>query len=147
MSDELRAAILAAADAVDAARSELGVLDGAAGDGDHGMTMSIGARNVRRALQATPPDASAADLVRRVARAMGDIGGAIGPLYSAALTAVAVEIAGGRLGRAQRLGERMERIDHGLVAGQRMPELRDRPFGCVRGAAELPDLVRWSRRY
>ena len=92
MSDALRACILAAADAVDAARGELGVLDGAAGDGDHGMTMSIGARNVRRKLQATPSDASAADLLRQVALAMGDVGGAIGPLYSAALTAMATEI-------------------------------------------------------
>ncbi len=92
MSVALRACILAAADAVDAARAELGVLDGAAGDGDHGMTMSIGARNVRRKLLATPSDASAADLLRQVALAMGDVGGAIGPLYSAALTAMATEI-------------------------------------------------------
>ena len=92
VSDDLRTRILAAADALDAARNQLGVLDGAAGDGDHGMTMSIGARNVRRRLAAAPPEASAADLVRRVAQAMGDVGGAIGPLYSAALAAVAVEI-------------------------------------------------------
>jgi dihydroxyacetone kinase len=92
VSDGLRAAILAAADALDTARGELGVLDGVAGDGDHGMTMSIGARNVRRKLQVAPPDASRPDLVRLVALAMGDVGGAIGPLYSAALTAMAAEI-------------------------------------------------------
>jgi dihydroxyacetone kinase len=92
VSDALRAAILAAADAVDAARGELGVLDGAAGDGDHGMTMSIGARNVRRKLQVAPSDASAPELIRGVALAMGDVGGAIGPLFSAALTAMALEI-------------------------------------------------------
>ncbi len=115
MSDDLRAAILAAADALDTARNQLGVLDGAAGDGDHGMTMSIGARNVRKALQATPLDASAPDLVRRVARAMGDVGGAIGPLYSSALAAVAVEIdsAGpapsGAVGQMRRLAEAAER--------------------------------------
>jgi dihydroxyacetone kinase-like protein len=92
MSDGLSAAILAAADSVDAARQELGRLDGAAGDGDHGMTMSIGARNVRRRLRAAPPAASPADLLRLVAQAMADVGGAIGPLYSAALTAVATEV-------------------------------------------------------
>lgn len=92
MSDDLKAAILAAADAVDAERAELGRLDGAAGDGDHGMTMSIGARNVRRRFGAVPAGAPPADLLRQVALAMGDVGGAIGPLYSAALAAVAAEI-------------------------------------------------------
>lgn len=92
MSEILRASILAAADALDAARGELGVLDGVAGDGDHGMTMSMGARNVRRKLQAIAPDASAIDLLRAVAMAMGDVGGAIGPLYSAALDAMASDI-------------------------------------------------------
>jgi dihydroxyacetone kinase-like protein len=92
VSDALRAAVLAAADAVDTARAELGRLDGAAGDGDHGMTMSIGARNVRRRFQAVPSGASPADLLRQVALAMADVGGAIGPLYSTALTAMATEI-------------------------------------------------------
>jgi len=89
-------AILAAADAVDAARQELGRLDGAAGDGDHGMTMSIGARNVRRRFQSLPPDASPAEQLGQVALAMGDVGGAIGPLYSAALTAMATEVGSAR---------------------------------------------------
>ena len=92
MSDTLRAAILAAADAVDAARAELGRLDGAAGDGDHGMTMSIGARNVRRRFEAAPNTASDAELVRLAAKAMGDVGGAIGPLAGAALVAVASDL-------------------------------------------------------
>ena len=91
MSDPLRTAILAAAAAVDGARAELGVLDGAAGDGDHGMTMSIGARNVRRRLQASERTAPA-DVVRAVALGMSDVGGAIGPLYSTALDAVAAEL-------------------------------------------------------
>lgn len=88
MSDSLRTAILAAASAVDGARAELGVLDGAAGDGDHGMTMSIGARNVRRRLQASDHTAPA-DVVREVALGMSDVGGAIGPLYATALDAIA----------------------------------------------------------
>lgn len=89
MSDALRTAILSAADAVDGARQELGRLDGVAGDGDHGMTMSIAARNVRRRFQAAPAEASSADILRLVGLAVGDVGGAIGPLYSAALTALA----------------------------------------------------------
>ena len=94
MTVRLRAAILAAADAVDAARGELGALDGAAGDGDHGMTMSIGARNVRRRFAALQDDASDGELVRAAASAMGGVGGAIGPLYAAALGAIADELDG-----------------------------------------------------
>jgi dihydroxyacetone kinase-like protein len=92
VTDALKTAILAAADAIDEARPELGRLDGAAGDGDHGMTMSIGARNVRRRFAGLPAGASAADLLRQVALAMADVGGAIGPLYSTGLTAMALEL-------------------------------------------------------
>jgi dihydroxyacetone kinase phosphoprotein-dependent L subunit len=81
---DLQACILAAADAVDANRDELGLLDAVAGDGDHGLTMSLGARAVRRAIEANP-EAPAADLLARVAMAMGSIGGAIGPIYATAL--------------------------------------------------------------
>ena len=104
MTEELRAAILAAADAVDAARAELGRLDGAAGDGDHGMTMSIGARNLRRRFADAPADASPADLVRLAGLAMGDVGGAIGPLAAAALTAVAGAIVPASAGPADTIG-------------------------------------------
>jgi len=95
LSADLRAALLAAADAVDAARNQLGVLDGAAGDGDHGMTMSIGARNLRRRLDGIAADAPPAEVVRAAAAAMGAVGGAIGPLYDAALVAVARELESG----------------------------------------------------
>jgi dihydroxyacetone kinase len=114
VTGSLRAAVLAAADAIDAARAHLGVLDGAAGDGDHGMTMSIGARNVRRRLADLPPEATPAELMHAVASAMGGVGGAIGPLYSAALTAAATEIGGGtaegaaELGGLRRAGEAAE---------------------------------------
>jgi dihydroxyacetone kinase len=92
VTEALRQAILAAADALDGARAELGALDGAAGDGDHGMTMSIGARNVRRRLAELADGASAGQLVRTVATAMGGVGGAIGPLYAAGLGAIVTEL-------------------------------------------------------
>jgi phosphoenolpyruvate---glycerone phosphotransferase subunit DhaL len=83
MSD-LRGCVLAAADAIEAAREELGALDGIAGDGDHGMTMAIGARNVRQKLEVAP-EAEGADLLRQVALGMGAVGGAIGPIYATGL--------------------------------------------------------------
>jgi dihydroxyacetone kinase len=101
VSGALSAAILAAADAVDAARAELGRLDGVAGDGDHGMTMSMAARNLRRRLEAAPSGASAAELVGAVALAMSDVGGAIGPLYSTALSAMATEIGSSDAARSE----------------------------------------------
>lgn len=124
MTGGLRAAILAAADAVDEARIELGALDGAAGDGDHGMTMSIGARNVRRRFATLPDDALAADLVRAAATAMGGVGGAIGPLYAAALGAIATGLDvdlgdGARVAGVRRAAEAAEeaifRLGHAAV--------------------------------
>ncbi len=85
---ELRSCILAAADALEAARDELGVLDARAGDGDHGMTMAIAARSVRQKLTASP-DASGPDLIRQVALGIGSVGGAIGPIYMTGLLKIA----------------------------------------------------------
>ena len=84
----LRTCITAAADAVDASRDELCRLDAGAGDGDHGVTMALAARSVRQTLAAAP-DASGAELVTKLAMAMGSVGGAIGPIYATSLLAVA----------------------------------------------------------
>jgi dihydroxyacetone kinase-like protein len=80
--------VLAAAAALEASRDELCRLDAAAGDGDHGVTMALAARAVRQTLAASP-DASGAELVTKVAMAMGSVGGAIGPIYASGLLAVA----------------------------------------------------------
>jgi phosphoenolpyruvate---glycerone phosphotransferase subunit DhaL len=84
----LRECALAAAGALESARNELGRLDSAAGDGDHGMTMAAAARAVRASLEAAP-DADGADLLTRLAAAVGSVGGASGPLYASALLAAA----------------------------------------------------------
>ena len=91
---DLRTRVLAAADAVEAARDELCRLDAAAGDGDHGVTMALGARAVRSRLDAAPA-ASGADLVTQVALGMGSIGGAIGPLWASGLLKVAGAVRAG----------------------------------------------------
>jgi dihydroxyacetone kinase-like protein len=84
---------MAAADAVEASRDELCRLDAAAGDGDHGMTMALAARAVRQALAASP-EASGADLVTKLAMAIGSVGGAIGPIYASGLLAIAGALRG-----------------------------------------------------
>jgi len=84
----LAACILAAADAVDEGRDELGRLDAVAGDGDHGLTMAHGARAVRKAIEENK-EAQPADLLAKVAMAMASIGGAIGPIYATALLKMA----------------------------------------------------------
>ena len=91
MSATLREAILAAADAVEAATEELGVLDSVAGDGDHGVTMAILARSVRNKLEEAP-DATGADLVGRVALGAASVGGATGPLFGTGLMKIAAEM-------------------------------------------------------
>lgn len=68
-----------------AARDELSALDGALGDGDHGVTMETGWKAVAGALAALPPDASIASLCRAAADAFLDaVGASAGPLYATA---------------------------------------------------------------
>jgi len=89
----LTACVLAAAGAVEASRDELGRLDAAAGDGDHGVTMALTARAVRQAL-ADAPDATDHELLIKIAMAMGSVGGASGPIYAAGLLAIATTLDG-----------------------------------------------------
>jgi D-erythrulose 4-kinase len=88
----LRRAIEAAADAVDASRDELCRIDAVAGDGDHGVTMTLAARAVRGVLEETPDDGEPADLLARLAVAVGSVGGAIGPLWATGLLRVATTL-------------------------------------------------------
>jgi len=95
VSAALRAAILAATHAVEAARVPLCALDAAAGDGDHGMTMAIGARAVRAGLESgTSVDPVA--IVRQAALGMAAAGGTIGPIWMSGLLAVADVLDGAR---------------------------------------------------
>lgn len=87
----LRDCALAAADALESARDELGRLDSVAGDGDHGMTMAAAARAARASLDAAPGLPSA-ELLTRLALAAGSVGGASGPLYASALLAAAATV-------------------------------------------------------
>ena len=90
-SQLLRACVVAAADAVEAARDELCRLDAAAGDGDHGLTMALAARAVRQAL-ADPQDESDHEVLVKIALAMASVGGASGPIYTSGLLAVATKL-------------------------------------------------------
>lgn len=87
----VRNAILAAADSIESAREALCELDATTGDGDHGVTMTIGARNVRKKLADVEAD-DPAGLVRAAAAGMAGVGGAIGPIYASGLLAVAREL-------------------------------------------------------
>ncbi len=87
----LRAAILAAADALEASREALCLLDAASGDGDHGVTMAIGARSVRTQLGQLSSDEPEA-LVRAAAVGMAGAGGTIGAVYGRGLLAIATQL-------------------------------------------------------
>jgi len=65
-------------------------LDGAVGDGDHGVSMTIGMRAVTRAIKNLPDSVLPADVFQSAADAYADgVGATIGPLYEAAFAAAA----------------------------------------------------------
>jgi dihydroxyacetone kinase-like protein len=65
-------------------------LDGAVGDGDHGVSMTIGMRAVTRAMKNLPDSVLPADVFQCAADAYADgVGATIGPLYEAAFAAAA----------------------------------------------------------
>jgi dihydroxyacetone kinase-like protein len=84
------------ADSIEDAKDQLCALDGAIGDADHGVTMSIGFQAVKnelskRNLDAMPP----ADLMNLVAMAfLNAIGASTGPLYATGFRRAAQAVAG-----------------------------------------------------
>jgi dihydroxyacetone kinase len=81
---ELAAAFRGVLAATEKAQAELDALDAVAGDGDHGVTMVLGWRNVVAALGAADPRTPGAAL-RVAAEAFADVGGTAGPLWGTAL--------------------------------------------------------------
>lgn len=80
---------------VEAQKDYLCELDGAVGDGDHGVSMTIGMRAVGRALADLPDSPSPSEVFQAASDAYADeVGATIGPLYEVAFTAAAGASAG-----------------------------------------------------
>ena len=84
------------ADSIEDAKDQLCALDGAIGDADHGVTMSIGFQAVKNELCKRNLDAMApADLMNLVAMAfLNAIGASTGPLYATGFRRAAQAVAG-----------------------------------------------------
>jgi dihydroxyacetone kinase-like protein len=84
------------ADSIEDAKDQLGALDGAIGDADHGVTMSIGFQAVKSELSKRNLEAIApADLMNLVAMAfLNAIGASTGPLYATGFRRAAQAVAG-----------------------------------------------------
>lgn len=81
--DVFRRMMAASATAIFAARDWLCELDGAIGDGDHGITMDIGWKAALAALDRSPDDMTISDLSKTMASAFLDaVGASAGPLYA-----------------------------------------------------------------
>ena len=83
-------------EAIEDAKEHLSELDGAVGDGDHGVTMSIGFQAVNAELSRRDIDAMApADLMNAAAMAfLNSVGASTGPLYATGLRRAAQALAG-----------------------------------------------------
>jgi dihydroxyacetone kinase-like protein len=104
------------ADAIEAARDRLNELDGVIGDGDHGVTMSIGFRAVREALRTLPADAAVDYIFTSVGTVfMNAAGGAIGPLIGAMWTESAKNLLGCRSFGAEECKTMLESMEKGIV--------------------------------
>jgi len=70
-------------------------LDGEVGDGDHGVSMTIGMRAVRRAMDDLPTDSTVTEAFQAASDAYAiEVGATIGPLYEVAFAAAADASAG-----------------------------------------------------
>jgi dihydroxyacetone kinase-like protein len=94
--DQARQVLAAVAAALEEAAGELSALDAALGDGDHGISLTVGARHVMAAVDGwAAPDIGA--LLEHVGMALVEsVGGAMGPLFGTALMRAGTTAAGAR---------------------------------------------------
>src|SRR5208283_4139395 len=83
-------------DSIEETKDELSALDGAIGDADHGVTMSIGFHAVKAELaQRNVDDVAPADLMNTAAMAfLNSVGASTGPLYATGLRRAAQALSG-----------------------------------------------------
>lgn len=112
-----RGMMQASADAIYAQRDVLCELDGAVGDGDHGVTMEIGWKAAITALNQSPETATITDMSTAMGQAFLDaVGASAGPLYATAF-ATAGEAVSDRLNLdATALGAWLSGMAEGIVA-------------------------------
>ncbi|SES36141.1 homodimeric dihydroxyacetone kinase [Tranquillimonas rosea] len=80
-----RSMMIRAGERISADADRLSELDGVIGDGDHGVTMDIGWKAVRKALEQSPADETVETSCKRMAKAFLDaVGASSGPLYATA---------------------------------------------------------------
>lgn len=105
------------ADAIEAEKDALSELDGVIGDGDHGVTMSIGFTAVRESLAGIDGGASPADVLNMAARAfLNAVGASAGPLYATAFMRAGAAVKGkDRLGDAD-MGAMIAAMAEGIQA-------------------------------
>jgi dihydroxyacetone kinase-like protein len=106
-AEQGRPVIEALIDTVDAHAEELSAIDGAIGDGDHGVNMRKGFLLVRGELPAGDVDLSTG-LVAIGDVLLGRIGGAMGPLYGSLFTEMGEACAGAERIDAGRFGTMLD---------------------------------------
>ncbi|MEM0946730.1 MAG: dihydroxyacetone kinase subunit DhaL [Pseudomonadota bacterium] len=93
-ANDIKAMLLAAADAMDDARDELCALDGEIGDADHGVAMSGGFGAIRTAI-ADLDGAVPTDVFNTAAKAfLNAVGASSGPLYATAFMRAGAAVKG-----------------------------------------------------
>ena len=104
-------------DSIEETKDQLSALDGAIGDADHGVTMSIGFQAVKAELSRRNVDAMApADLMNAAAMAfLNAVGASTGPLYATGLRRAAQALAGS----AEATPEIQAAIVRGIADGVR----------------------------
>ena len=116
-TQDLAAAVAAMAEAIEAKKDWLCELDGAIGDADHGVTMSVGFAAVNESIKNLPAKATPTDLLNQSAKAfLSAMGGSAGPLYATALMRAGAGVKGRSSLDAAALGAVVVGMADGIMA-------------------------------
>jgi dihydroxyacetone kinase-like protein len=115
-TQSLIAIFKAMGEAIESEKEHLCVLDGAIGDADHGITMSIGFRAVGKALNEVEPDSTTpTDVFNTAAKTfLNAVGASAGPLYATAFMRAGASVKGAAVLDTIALGCAIEAMAEGI---------------------------------
>nr|WP_198983541.1 dihydroxyacetone kinase subunit DhaL [Herbaspirillum sp. ASV7] len=113
--------VLDLVETITAHRDYLSEIDGAIGDGDHGINMSKGFSLCGERLRASPPDSLAAALDTLSVTLLEGIGGSMGPLYGCLFMAMGMALEGHASLDRQLF---LKALDDGIAAVQAIGDAR-----------------------
>ena len=138
---------IAMAEAIERDKGYLCELDGAIGDADHGISMSIGFSAVRKALEELPADIDPTGVFNTTAKSfLNAVGASAGPLYATAFMRAGASVKGKTQLSSKDVGQAIQAMANGIQSRGKACVGDKTMYDAWHAAAEAMDGVEFEKQ-